>query len=382
MIIDIENLLEKFKKSKDCVIIDQRVNRVKDVTSEEWVKKMIKTVGIVSLSSGTIGEEFVKHELDLGIERLKNYGLKVKFMDHALKGIDYLKEHPDKRAEDLLQAFSDPEIDMILCAIGGDDTYRLLPYLFENGELQKAVTKKIFLGFSDSTINHFMLYKTGLNTFYGQSFLSDICELGKEMLPYTKKYFEELITTGRIKEITPSDVWYEGRTNYDKDQVGVELLEKPNRGYELLQGSSVFSGKILGGCVDTIFDIFDGERYANSPELCSRYELFPSKKDWEGKILLLETSEEKMTPDKLKQALLKLKETGIFESVNGVLVGKPMDETYYEEYKKVLIETINIPTLPVVYNVNVGHALPRCIIPFGVEATVDVEKQRISFLEE
>ena len=104
----------------------------------------------------------------------------------------YLKEHPDKRAEDLLQAFSDSEIDMILCAIGSDDTYRLLPYLFENGELQKVVTKKIFLGFSDSTMNHFMLHKVGLNTFYGQSFLSDICELGKEMLPYTKEYFEEL----------------------------------------------------------------------------------------------------------------------------------------------------------------------------------------------
>lgn len=343
---------------------------------------MVKTVGIVSLSSGTIGEDFVKHELDLGIERLKNYGLKVKFMDHALKGIDYLKEHPDKRAEDLLQAFSDPEIDMILCAIGGDDTYRLLPYLFENGELQKAVTKKIFLGFSDSTMNHFMLHKVGLNTFYGQAFLSDICELGKEMLPYTKKYFEELITTGTIKEITSSDVWYEGRTNYDENQVGVELPEELNRGYELLQGSSVFSGKILGGCLDTIFDIFDGERYENSPELCSKYQLFPSKNEWEGKILLLETSEEKMTPDKLKRALLKLKEIGVFESVNGVLVGKPMDETYYEEYKKVLIETIDNPALPVVYNVNVGHALPRCIIPFGIEATVDVEKQKINFQTE
>lgn len=343
---------------------------------------MVKTVGIVSLSSGTIGEDFVKHELDLGIERLKNYGLKVKFMDHALKGIDYLKEHPDKRAEDLLQAFSDPEIDMILCAIGGDDTYRLLPYLFENGELQKAVTKKIFLGFSDSTMNHLMLHKVGLNTFYGQAFLSDICELGKEMLPYTKKYFEELITTGTIKEITSSDVWYEGRTNYDENQVGVELPEELNRGYELLQGSSVFSGKILGGCLDTIFDIFDGERYENSPKLCSKYQLFPSKNEWEGKILLLETSEEKMTPDKLKRALLKLKEIGVFESVNGVLVGKPMDETYYEEYKKVLIETIDNPALPVVYNVNVGHALPRCIIPFGIEATVDVEKQKINFRTE
>ena len=343
---------------------------------------MIKTVGIVSLSSGTIGEDFVKHELDLGVRRLKEYGLTVEFMDNALKGIDYLKEHPDKRAEDLLQAFSDAEIDMILCAIGGDDTYRLLPYLFENEELQKVVKKKIFLGFSDSTMNHFMLYKTGLNTFYGQSFLSDICELGKEMLPYTKKYFEELITTGRIKEITPSDVWYEGRTNYDKDQLGVELTAKPNNGYELLQGIPVFHGKILGGCVDTIFDIFDGERYANSPELCSRYELFPSKKDWEGKILLLETSEEKMLPDKLKKVLLKLKETGIFEVVHGVLVGKPMDEAYYEEYKEILIETIDNPTLPIVYNVNIGHALPRCIIPFGVEATVDVEKQKICFYTE
>ena len=177
-------------------------------------------------------------------------------------------------------------------------------------------------------------------------------------------------------------MWYEGRTNYDEDQVGVERPTKPNRGYELLQGSAVFSGKILGGCLDTIFDIFDGERYENSPEICSKYQLFPSKNEWKGKILLLETSEEKMTPDKLKRALLKLKEAGVFESVNGVLIGKPMDETYYEEYKKVLIETIDNPLLPMVYNVNVGHALPRCIIPFGIEATVDVEKQKISFQTE
>ena len=57
-------------------------------------KNMVKTVGIVSLSSGTIGEDFVKHELDLGIDRLKNYGLKVKIMDHALKGIDLFKRAP------------------------------------------------------------------------------------------------------------------------------------------------------------------------------------------------------------------------------------------------------------------------------------------------
>lgn len=31
------------------------------------------------------------------------------------------------------------------------------------------------------------------------------------------------------------------------------------------------------------------------------------------------------------------------------------------------------------HELEIGHALPRAIIPFGVEAVVDVEKQRISF---
>lgn len=343
---------------------------------------MVKTVGIVSLSSGTLGEDFVKHELDLGIKRLKEYGLNVKFMDHALKGMDYVKANPDKRAEDLLRAFRDPEVDMILCAIGGDDTYRLLPYLFDDDKLKKVVNDKIFLGFSDTTMNHFMLRKVGLNTFYGQSFLADVCEMEPEMLPYTRKYFEELIATGRIREITPSEVWYEGRTDYSESQMGTKLIvHSDNKGYELLQGKSVFSGKILGGCIDTIFDIFDGERYADSPEVCGKYNLFPSLDEWKGKILLLESSEEKMSPEKYRKALLALKDTGIFDVINGVIVGKPMDETYYEEYKQALTEEIQKPELSIVYNVNVGHALPRCIIPFGVEATVDVDKQRIIFAE-
>ena len=160
---------------------------------------MIKHIAIVSLSSGTIGEDFVRHEVDIGIKRLNDFGITVTFMPHALKGIEYVKDDPAERATDLLQALNVPEIDMILCAIGGDDTYRLLPFLFEHNELADAVSDKVFLGFSDTTINHFMLHKVGMKTFYGQSFLADVCELDKDMLPYTQKYFEELISTGMIK---------------------------------------------------------------------------------------------------------------------------------------------------------------------------------------
>ena len=108
---------------------------------------MIKHIAIVSLSSGTIGEDFVKHEVDIGIKRLNDLGMNVTFMPHALKGIEYVKDHPAERATDLLQALNDPDIDMILCAIGGDDTYRLLPYLLNimNWLMQSQI--KYFLDF-------------------------------------------------------------------------------------------------------------------------------------------------------------------------------------------------------------------------------------------
>lgn len=340
---------------------------------------MVRTIAIVSLSSGILGEPFIQFEKEIGLRRLRDYGLEVRFMPHALSGFDYVRDHPEMRAKDLLDAFRDPSIDMILCAIGGDDTYRLLPYLFENHALAEAVSEKIFLGFSDTTINHLMLHKAGLSTFYGQAFLPDICELGPRILPYTARYFEELITTGTICEITPSDVWYETRERFTPEEVGVPLVSHPDNGFLLLQGQSSFSGKILGGCIDSMYDMFNGDRYSDMPDLCRKYHLFPDRDEWKEHILLLETSEEKMTPQRYREALGFLKTAGVFEMVSGVLAGKPMDQTFAEEYKQALIEVINDPSLPVVWNLNVGHALPRCIIPFGIEAEVDVHEQIIRF---
>ena len=83
--------------------------------------------------------------------------------------------------------------------------------------------------------------------------------------------------------------------------------------------------------------------------------------------MLLETSEEKSNPDLFRKMVRALKEYGIFDVVSGVLIGKPQDEMYYNEYKQVLSEEISNRDLSIVYNLNVGHATPRCIIPFGVE---------------
>ena len=342
---------------------------------------MIKKVGIVSLSSGIIGENSVRHEVELGLKRLKDLGLEVTFLEHAQRGMDYLKDHPESREQDLIQAFEDPSIDMILCAIGGDDTHRLLPYLFEDNQLKKVVNQKVFLGFSDTTMNHLMLHKLGVKTFYGQSFLADVCELEEEMLPYTLSYFKELIGTGTISEIRPSNVWYDERMDFSEKALGTKRTRHKNQGFELLKGKAIFVGEILGGCLESIYDIFAHSRYADTTELCAKYELFPTLQAWKGKILLLETSEEKPEPTLYRKMLESLKATGIFAVLNGVLVGKPMDETYYDEYKQILLDVIDTD-IPILYNLNVGHATPRAIVPFGVKAQVDANEQVIRFLNE
>ena len=307
--------------------------------------------------------------------------LKLNFYLIQKKGIEFIKNNPETRAKDLIKAFKDDSIDMILCAIGGDDTYRLLPYLFENNELKMAVKQKIFLGFSDTTMNHFMLNKVGIKSFYGQAFLPDICELSNEILPYSKHFFEELINNGRIKEIYPSDVWYNEREDFSEKSIGISMEEHQNRGFELLRGNTKFEGQILGGCLETIFDIFDNSRYEDTVYLCQKYNLFPSLNEWENKILLLETSEERPKPELFRKMILKLQEYGIFDVISGLIIGKPQNEEYYNEYKQIILDEIRNKNLSIVYNINIGHSTPRCIIPFGVDAKVDVEKQIIEFKE-
>lgn len=209
----------------------------------KYAKKLRKgdKVAIVSLSSGMLGEAFCSHNIEIGVKRLREYGLETSFMPNSLKGIEYLKANPKARAKDLKDAFMDDSIAGIICAIGGDDTYRLLPYLLEDEEFIDAVHKspKLFTGFSDTTINHLMFYKLGLSTYYGPNFICDLAEISDEMLPYSKKAFESYIEGNEYREITSSEIWYQKRTDFSKEAVGTERIShKEEHGFELLQGKT------------------------------------------------------------------------------------------------------------------------------------------------
>ena len=361
-------------------------------------------VAVISLSSGILGESYCTHERDLGIKKLREFGLEPVFTKHALKGNDYILSHPEARAEDLKEAFLDSSVSGIICAIGGIETFRTFPYLMEDKEFISAVKQnpKFFLGFSDTTNNHFMFHRLGLQTFYGQAFICDMAEISGDMLPYSKTQFESCFTTYHGMKITPSDIWYEERSDFSAEAVGtMPVSHREEHGYELLQGSPVFSGELLGGCIESIGEMLLGiniESFGSIPahyieacpglaedlekqkEIIRKYDIFPSPEEWRGKILFAETSEETPDPERLAEYLSAIKNEGVFENINGIIVGKPMNEKYYEEYKSVWREIVDYEKLPILYNVNFGHAAPRAILPYGATAKISADKQEIILL--
>lgn len=192
-------------------------------------------VAIVSLSSGLAGEEMFRHRYELGKKRLEQLGFNVVTMKNALKGIEYLYNHPEKRAEDFMDAILDKDIKGIICNIGGDDTIRLLPYIdFE----AIANNPKVFMGYSDTTINHFMMQKAGVVSYYGPAVMTDFAE-NNSMHIYTLKYINEvLLENSEDIVIKSSDKWTSEYLDWaieENDNIPRKMNEE-KYGYEVLQG--------------------------------------------------------------------------------------------------------------------------------------------------
>lgn len=327
-------------------------------------------VAIVSLSRGMLGEERFIHKYHIAKERLeKEYSLQVVPMQNALKGIDFLYRHPESRAQDLMDAFRDPTIKAVFNAIGGDDTIRLLPYI--DFDVLRS-HPKIFTGFSDTTTNHFMMHKAGLVSYYGASVMNNFAEY-VSINEYTKAAIDQMLFHPQPTTPIPCSSF----CSYDEDKVwwGKTHINDAtprfdNSGYDVLQGSGKAEGELLGGCVDVF------------PELLGTC-LWPT--DWQGKILLLEHSEASMPPEVFVWLLRNLQAQGILHQLSGIIVGKPPFRDKYEPYKAALKQVVadeaNLPDLPILCNVNVGHAYPIGVFPLGLRYEIDCDKKTFTLLE-
>jgi muramoyltetrapeptide carboxypeptidase LdcA involved in peptidoglycan recycling len=238
-------------------------------------------VATISLSWGGAGDADILWRYEIGKKRLvEEFGLEVVEMPNTLAGSEYLYNHPEKRAEDLMMAFKDSSIKGIFSCIGGYESVRMLPYI--DYEVIKK-NPKIFIGYSDTTITHYICLKAGLSSFYGPSVLSDFAE-NIEMFTYTKKWLKKtLFENSPLGTIESSDIWTSELLPWKVENKLTKRGVNKNQGYELLQGTGTVQGPLVGGCLEVL-------------EMIKGTDLWPSPETFENCILFFETSEDKPDP--------------------------------------------------------------------------------------
>ncbi|MER2078834.1 S66 family peptidase [Psychrobacillus psychrotolerans] len=334
--------------------------------------KMLKAgdkVATISLSWGGAGEPDLRWRYEQGIDRLRNvFGLEVVAMPNSLNGGDYLYENPQARAEDLMNAFKDPTIKGIFSNIGGSESIRLLPYIDFDVIRDNP---KVFIGYSDSTVTHLFCHKAGISSFYGPAILTDFAE-NVEMHEYTVEALKKaLFTASAIGEVKPATEWTSERLEWIIENKDKKRKMNTNKGYELLQGSGIAQGRLIGGCIEVL-------------EFAKGTSLWPAKEYWKDSILFFETSEELPTPGNVEYWLRNYGTQGILLQAKGIIFGKPQNEKYYEEYKesiRVIMKELSLENLPVLYNLNFGHTEPKFVLPYGAMAEINCENRTFSILD-
>lgn len=340
---------------------------------KELIKPMMlkpgDKVATVSLSWGGAGDPDILWRYEQGKERLENvFGLEVVEMNTTLKGTEYVYNHPEERAKDLMNAFKDPDIKAILACIGGIESIRMLPYIDFDVIRNNP---KIFMGYSDSTITHLLCYKAGVSSVYGPTLLMDFAENIK-MHDYTVDHINRtLFNNTTIGEIKASDVWTSEYLPWLIENKNTARKLQPNSGYQFLQGKGTVEGRLIGGCVE-VFDMVRGTV------------LFPELDEFEDTILFLETSEDKPEALLIECIIRTYGIMGILDRIKGMIWAKPQDEEYLEEYSAAIVKVLKEfgkEDMPVIMNMNFGHTEPKICLPYGAMAKIDCSEKSFAITE-
>ena len=101
--------------------------------------------------------------------------------------------------------------------------------------------------------------------------------------------------------------------------------------------------------------------------------------------MFLETSEIKISPDNFGWILRNYAASGILKNIAGLIVGRPLDNTFAKEYEETLVKIIReeegLTDLPIITGMDFGHTCPTFTLPLGIQAEIDCEQQTFSIIE-
>ena len=330
------------------------------------------TLAAVSLSWG--GPATFPHRYEAGVAQLeREFGVRVVPSRNALRPADWLARNPQARADDLMESFADPSIAGIVCTIGGDDSIRLLRHL--RSDVIRS-NPKVFLGYSDATVTHFVCLAAGLVSFYGPTIMAGFGESGGLHRYTSDSVRRTLFSPATIGELTPGTQFTAEFQDWSKPELQeVPRVMQPAEGPRFLQGRGIVEGPLIGGCLEVL------EFLRGTPA-------WPEPSRFEGAILFLETSEEAPPPAVVTRALRSYAAMGLLEKLNGIIFGRPggvVPAERFEDYDQAILNVVRdeegLEELAVVTALDFGHTDPMFVLPYGVRARIDIDGRKLSIEE-
>ena len=297
------------------------------------------TIGLISPASPVSDEAYEKT-----LKNIEMLGFRYKTGDNILKKYGYLAGDDKGRIDDIHNMFADPEVDAVWCIRGGYGTTRILDKL--DFSLIRN-NPKVFIGYSDITALHLAIYKkTGLVTFHGPVASSEFTD-------FTLKCFQDLL--------------FQNETVYDNFNYSMETDPEIYRPEIIAPGS--MEGRLTGGNLSLLASLA-GTRYQLKSE---------------GNIVFIEDIDEK--PYRVDRMITQLIDSSDLTKAKGILLGifegcesKP-DEKNTLRLMETLRDRLGDLGIPVFYGFSFGHIKNNCIIPVGINARFDPNKQQLILME-
>jgi len=312
------------------------------------------------------------HVYELGLKRLREVFELEPVEFPATRKIGASKE---ERAQDLIAAFENKEIQGVIASLGGDDQVTYI----KNLPVEPFISNpKPFFGFSDNTHFANFLWLHGIPSFYGGAILTQFA-MQKQMDEFTVTYLNRAFFEEGEFELTSSEQYNDVGLDWnDPATLDHARVYEPNGGWAW-NGNKDSEGITWGGCLESI------------DELLRHGVQIPSLEEFENIILMTETSEEIPSSGYVFSVYRALGERGILKRVKGVFAGRPkawefnnqksaeQKMEYRKEQRETILNTVRSynPTVSVVQNVDFGHTDPQIPMPYGKNVRIDSVNKKL-----
>jgi len=290
--------------------------------------------------AGTLDRE----RMELAQKRLEERGYRVKRRPDLLTVDGYLAGSDERRAEELMQAFADPEVKAVFPGTGGYGTMRILDSL--DYDVIRA-NPKLLIGFSDITALHAAINRhSGLVTYHSPV---PMWGLGspENLSKFSERYFFRAVQD-------------------DPDEAGdytIEIFDEAPQPESW--GAGKARGRLTGGNLSLLAAI-EGTPYAI---------------DTQDAILMIEDVGE--APYRIDRMLRQLQLAGKLSGLRGAVIGQfsKRKDSKEDKFKTgpfstqgVLKQYFEPLGIPVLYNFPIGHYPKNCTLPMGGEVEIDADQ--------